>query len=83
MSSKAERLVGLECDVDVRLAELWAILWGEDGGVLAPVLEHELGRTTFASAIRTAYAIGYRDALQEDARGTRGELHRRHGYAHP
>jgi hypothetical protein len=83
MRSKAERLVGLECDVDTRLAELWATLWGEDGDVLAPVLGHEIARQTFGSAIRTAYAMGYRDALEEDARGERGELHRRHGYAHP
>lgn len=77
-----ERRQALEADIDARLVDVWAVLWNGPN-VLTPVVEHEGGRMALASFLRTAYAIGYGDALTEESRGQRAELHRRHGYAHP
>jgi hypothetical protein len=80
--AKAERVQRLEADVDARLVELWATLWRETPNALTEALEDEVGRNLLMSVVRQAYGQGYHDALEEDAKGRRGELARRHGYRH-
>jgi hypothetical protein len=76
---RRERLARLSIDVDTRLTDIWRASW-QPGGVLLPVLEDEVLREAFGAAVRAAYAYGYRDALDDDARGRRGELARANGY---
>lgn len=69
----------LAIDVDTRLTDIWLVVW-QPGGVLRPTLEDEITREAFGAAVRAAYAYGYRDALDDDAQGRRGELARANGY---
>jgi hypothetical protein len=79
--AERERLAELQADVDARLVDLWLIIWR--GRALRSALEDEATRRVFADCLRTAYALGYREALDEDSEGRRGELHATHGYAIP
>lgn len=65
-----ERLARLELDVDARLVDLWR----EAANVKKWTLE------TASQFMRSAYARGYADALEEPVPG---ELYRAHGYATP
>jgi hypothetical protein len=71
----------LELDIDTRLAALWRILW--DDSALMPVLEPGPAAELLAASLRSSYSMGYMDALVEDSKGRRGELHKTHGYATP
>lgn len=81
--AKAERLAGLEADVDARLAELWLMAW-ERGTSIAEAmgLSQDLADQVGA-LLRAAYGRGYCDALIEEKKGRRGELAKAHGYLSP
>jgi len=74
-----ERRQRLAIDVDTRMSEIWATVWGERS-VLLPVLQDDVKREALGAALRAAYALGYADALYEDSIGRRGELSRANGY---
>lgn len=76
------RFQALAVDVDARLVDVWAVIWGAPF-VFGPLLDDEERSSSFASCLRTAYAQGYQDALHEDSAGRRGELCRAHGYRSP
>lgn len=79
--SPAERLLELQADVDVRLAGLWGLLWRDEA--LDELMADDDARAVLGASLRTAYALGYREALEEDSDGRRGQLHEAHGYAVP
>lgn len=79
MSTRTDRLRGLEADVDSRLIEVWRAVWA--CAFVYSAIGDEV-RAVFGSAVRAAYAQGYHDALCEDAEGRRGQLARQHGYRH-
>lgn len=71
--------LGLEITIDARLADLWTMLWHEDG-VLRDAMSDEQTGAALTACLRYAYGRGYKDALAEDKAGRRGELATRHGY---
>jgi hypothetical protein len=79
MSDESRRL-GLEADVDIRLTELWTVIWEPGSRLDAAMCEDEELGILIGRVVRYCYSRGYADALHEDAAGRRGELATTHGY---
>lgn len=60
----------LAFDIDLRCRMLWAMFKDVE----------EWDDEIVSQFIRTAYALGYEDALKEDKAGARGKLHSDNGY---
>ncbi len=71
-AERAARRLRLELDIDCRMVDAWS-------QILAADLDDEQ-EAIVACALRVAYAIGYRDALNEDSLGRRNALARENGY---
>lgn len=83
MTAEERRLLELETDVDVRMADLSALVMTCTEGVLGDVLDDDHARAALFGFLRSAYATGYQHALQEVVDGRGGELNRLHGYEIP
>lgn len=68
----------LAVDIDTRLLPLWDQVFDAIDDVKG--LQGQDARAVLGSAMRTAYAMGYAEALIEDKQGRRSALHKANGY---
>lgn len=73
---KAERLRRVKLDVDTRLVELYAHVWRTE---LHGQMDDD-DRELLAATMRAAYALGYRDCLNEVEQDSPNALARDNGY---
>lgn len=83
MGGTEEQKQGLEVDIDLRMADVWALVFEPGNPLGEAVGEDETLRAALGAFLRCAYGKGYTDALHEETAGRRGELPASHGYRVP